>query len=149
LPIAQPDQRALGIYRWDGLTSRWNFEGGDPVPDQAGVTLKLHRYGRFALLRDESPPVVDEVSPAAGSVGLPRRLPVWAHVSEIGKGLDYDGVSFDLDGVSLESEYDPDRGCSRVLEPPLLAPGRHTLTVIATDRAGNSSAPSVISFLVR
>jgi hypothetical protein len=71
-------------------------------------------------------------------------------VEEIGEGLDFDGAAFVLDGGTLlESEFDPDRGVARVLEPASLTPGPHRLTVTATDRAGNLSEPVSVSFVVR
>ena len=50
-------------------------------------------------------------------------------------------MSFELDGRRLESEFDPDRGLSKVLDPPRLALGKHHLKVVATDLAGNASQP--------
>ena len=49
----------------------------------------------------------------------------------------------------LESEFDPDRGLSKVLEPPRLSPGTHHLRVVATDLAGNASQPVEGDFEVR
>ena len=65
-----------------------------------------------------------------------------------GKGLNYDGVTFELDGRRLESEFDPDRGVSKVLDPPSLALGKHHLKVVAVDLAGNASQPSEADFEV-
>ena len=90
-----------------------------------------------------------EVHPADGASGIERRPRLWARVEDLGMGLDYDGVAFVLDGAPLDSEFDPDRGVARVLDPPALAPGPHRLTVTATDRAANSSAPVAISFTSR
>ncbi len=146
---AAGQSRALGIYRWDGVSESWIYEGGDPDPARGSISLKFRRYGRFALLLDESPPVITEVIPANGSRGLPQRPAIEARVQEIGMGLNYDGVAFVLDGSPLESEFDPDRGLSKVLDPPVLSPGRHVLVVLATDRAGNSSAPHTVAFDVR
>jgi hypothetical protein len=144
------DPQALGIYRWDRFRSRWSYEGGDPTDGPlAALSIRLRRYGRFALLQDASPPVVAEVRPGDGSTGLPRRPRIWARIEEEGEGLGFDGVTFVLDGVPLESEFDPDRAVSRVLDDPRLVPGRHHLLVTATDLAGNPSAPVEVWFEVR
>jgi hypothetical protein len=146
-----PEQlRPLGIYRWDAQRGRWGYEGGEPDPAGGGLFVRFRRYGRFALLRDVSPPEIREVRPAEGARGVERRPHITARVEDVGEGLDFDGVSFVLDGdVPLESEFDPDRGVSRVLDPPSLAPGLHRLVVRATDLAGNSSAPLEVTFEVR
>ena len=143
------DPRALGIYRWDSFHARWTYEGGDVDSTGRALTLAFRRYGRFALLQDASPPVVGAVSPPAGARNVGRRPPIWAHVEEDGEGLDFDGVAFVLDGRPLESEFDPDRGLSKVLDVPDLSPGPHRLEIRATDKAGNLSDPAEVAFEVR
>lgn len=138
----------LGIYRWDPFHRRWSYEGGDL--EEGGTRLSLHfrRYGRFALLQDASPPEILEVVPAPGSRSTKRRPSISARVEDQGKGLNYDGVTFELDGRRLESEFDPDRGISKVLDPPSLPLGKHHLKVVAVDLAGNASQPSEADFEV-
>lgn len=131
---------SLGVYRFDSGRGRWSFEGGDLDPGGARMTLRFRRYGRFALLQDASPPAILEVRPSPGSRGVARRVAVLARVEDEGEGLNYDGVVFEIDGRRLESEFDPDRGTSKVLEPPALAPGKHRIRVEAIDQAGNRSA---------
>jgi hypothetical protein len=137
---------ALGIYRWDRFRARWSYEGGDLEEGGSRLSLRFRRYGRFALLQDASPPDLLEVRPAPGSRLTGRRPEIAARVEDEGKGLNYDGVTFELDGRRLESEFDPDRGVSRVLDPPRLFPGPHHLKVVAVDLAGNSSAPIASDF---
>ena len=141
--------RALGIYRFDPDLNRWGYEGGDLDSAGRALSLRIHRYGRFALLGDLSAPLLSEIRPGNDSRDAGRLPRITARVEEIGMGLNDDGVAFELDGSLLESEFDPDRGQSRVLEPPSLSPGRHRLRVTATDRAGNVSAPVEVSFEVR
>jgi hypothetical protein len=143
------DPAALGIYRWDPFRSRWAYEGGEVDADGARIGVQFRRYGRFSLLQDASPPVILAVHPAGGARAVPRRSRFWARVEDEGEGLDYDGVSFVLDGIPLESEFDPDRGRSEVLAPPLLAAGPHHLEVIATDTAGNASRVVAADFEAR
>ncbi len=139
----------LGIYRWDPVTSRWSFEGGELDPKATAVQLPFRRYGRFALLRDDAPPVVREVHPRGGSVQPARAPAISAAVDDVGEGLKFDGVSFVLDGAVLESEFDPDRGTARPFQVPTLSPGRHVLLVTATDRCGNRGAPIEVTFTAR
>lgn len=140
---------SLGIYRWDGSRGRWSYEGGEPEDDGSRITLKLRRYGRFALLQDAAPPDLLEVRPGPGSVVATRRPAFLARVEDEGKGLGFDGVAFELDGRRLDSEFDPDRGQAKVLDPPLLLPGPHHLRVVATDLAGNASPPAEVDFEIK
>ncbi len=148
IPGAVP-VKALGIYRYDSGRERWGFEGGELDPGGTRISLRLRRYGRFALLQDASPPEILEVRPAPGSRGLTRRLEVQARVEDEGKGLDFDGVTFAIDGRRLTAEFDPDRGVAKGLDPPALRPGRHRIRVEAIDRAGNRSAAVEGDFEVR
>ena len=144
-PGAVPPE-SLGVYRWDSFRSRWSYEGGTLEEGGTRLSLPFHRYGRFALLQDASPPVVLEVRPSRGFRSTSRRPAILARVEDEGKGLNYDGVAFELDGTKLESEFDPDRGQAKVLDPPLLAPGAHHLKVVAVDLAGNASQPVEAEF---
>jgi hypothetical protein len=139
--------RRLGVYRWDAIGGRWDFEGNDVDPG-GRPALSFRRYGRLALLRDDAPPRLDEVRPAAGSI-VGRSPLLQARVEDTGTGLDWDGVRFVLDGKTLVSEFDPDRGLSRVVDLLPLAPGRHRLEVTAVDRAGNLSPAARVDFEVR
>lgn len=140
---------SLGIYRWDRQRARWSYEGGDLQEGGTRLSLSFRRYGRFALLQDASPPALLEVWPSPGSSLTPGRSTFTARVEDEGKGLNYDGVTFELDGHRLDSEFDPDRGLAKVLDPPPLSAGRHHLRVVAADLAGNESEPIEGDFLVR
>jgi murein DD-endopeptidase MepM/ murein hydrolase activator NlpD len=135
-----------GVFRFDAGSGRWGYEG-DRL--EAGAMVQtFRRYGRFALLRDDAAPVVSDVDPAPGrTVGTGPSLS--ARASDAGKGIDWDGVRFELDGRRLVSEFDPDRGLSKVVERVTLTPGTHRLVVTAIDRAGNSAAPITREFVAR
>jgi murein DD-endopeptidase MepM/ murein hydrolase activator NlpD len=134
-----------GVFRFDAGNGRWGYEG-DRL-ESGAIVQTFRRYGRFALLRDDAPPVVSDVEPAAGrSAGT--RPSFSARAGDAGKGIDWDGVRFELDGRTLLSEFDPDRGLSKVVESVTLTPGMHRLVVTATDRAGNSAAPILREFTV-
>jgi hypothetical protein len=148
IPGAVPPE-SLGIYRYDAGRERWGFDGGDVDAGGATIALRFRRYGRFALLQDASPPQILEVRPAPGSRGVPRRVAVQARVEDEGKGLNFDGVTFAIDDLLQEAEFDPDRGLARGLAPQTLSPGRHHIRVEAIDRAGNRSAVVEGDFEVR
>lgn len=145
LPSDSPPERCA-VYRLDPDTGRWGLEG-DRL-EAGSIVISFRRYGRFALLRDDAPPTLGDVRPGPGrSAGA--RPAFSARVADVGKGLNWDGVRFEVDGRPLLSEYDPDRGVAKVVESTALAVGRHRLTVTATDRAGNVSLPVESEFVVR
>src|SRR5262245_35286977 len=140
---------SLGIYRWDRQRARWSYEGGDLQEGGSRLSLSFRRYGRFALLQDASPPALLEVWPSPGSSLTPGRSTFTARVEDEGKGLNYDGVTFELDGHRLESEFYPDPAPAKCGPPPPLSAGPHHLRVVAADLAGNESEPIEGDFLVR
>jgi hypothetical protein len=137
----------LGIYRWDAIGHRWDFEGSTIDPS-GRPALSFRRYGRLALLRDDAAPHLDDLRPKAGAI-VGRTPLLQARVEDTGTGLDWDGVRFVLDGRPLVSEFDPDRDLSRVVEAAPLPPGHHRLEVTAVDRAGNVSPAARVDFEVR
>jgi hypothetical protein len=145
-PPGEPVQR-LGIYRWDPIGHRWDFEG-NAIDPGGRPSLSFRRYGRLALLRDDAAPRLDDLRPKAGAI-VGRTPLLQARVEDTGTGLDWDGVRFVLDGRPLVSEFDPDHDLSRVVEAPPLPPGRHRLEVTAVDRAGNVSPAARVDFEVR
>jgi len=145
LAAGTPPEKA-GVFRFDAGNGRWGFEG-DRL-ESGAIVQTFRRYGRFALLRDDAPPSVSDVEPRAErSSGTHPALS--ARASDAGKGLDWDGVRFELDGRVLVSEFDPDRGLAKVVESVTLTPGAHHLVVTAIDRAGNRSDPVTRPFVVR
>ncbi|HYV18164.1 MAG TPA: M23 family metallopeptidase [Verrucomicrobiae bacterium] len=145
LAAGAPPEKS-GVFRFDAGSGRWGYEG-DRL-ESGAIVQTFRRYGRFALLRDDAAPIVSDVEPPAGrTVGT--RPVLSARAGDAGKGLDWDGVRFELDGRRLVSEFDPDRGLSKVVESLALTPGTHRLVVTAIDRAGNTSAPIAREFVVR
>jgi hypothetical protein len=149
LAVSTPEARPLGIYRWDRQRGRWAYEGGDADAAGRSIRLAFRRYGRFALLQDAAPPRILDVTPAPGARQVSRSPRFAARVEDEGEGLDADGVRFVLDGIALESEFDPDHDRSAAIDPPALSPGPHVLTVTAIDRAGNLSEIVESRFTVR
>jgi murein DD-endopeptidase MepM/ murein hydrolase activator NlpD len=145
LAAGTPPEKA-GVFRFDAGNGRWGFEG-DRL-ESGAIVQTFRRYGRFALLRDDAPPSVSDVEPKAER-GIGTHPVFSARAGDAGKGLDWDAVRFELDGRVLLSEFDPDRGVSKVVESVTLTPGTHHLVVTAIDRAGNRSDPVTRELVVR
>jgi len=146
LPATGAAPERCGIYRQDPDGGRWGYEG-DRL-ESGAIVQTFRRYGRFALLQDDAPPALGDIQPGPGR-SVAAQPSFSARVSDVGKGLNWDGVRFAVDGKALLSEYDPDRGVAKVVETPSLAAGRHRLSVTAIDRAGNTAPPRESEFVVR
>jgi hypothetical protein len=144
---ADPHPERIGIYRLDPSGRSWVFEGGEQ--DKGEIRLAIGRLDTFALLRDDSPPRVMGVEPSGSTSISPARAHFRIPVEDRGSGLNYDGVHFFLDGLELETEYDPDRGWSTASPQGPLSPGLHAGSVWAVDRAGTRSKAAACDVRVR
>jgi hypothetical protein len=137
----------LGIYRWEPRKKRWYFQG--PVDPESGRfnELEIRRGGTFALMEDTQSPRLGPSFPQSGNT-VAADSPFWVTVEDVGKGMDWNGVEFLVDGEPALSVYDPDRDRAETVELQGLAPGPHHLRIQATDRAGNRGAAVSIEFVV-
>jgi hypothetical protein len=100
-------------------------------------TSESARLGRFALVRDDEPPVI---TPLAVRVPVRGPYSTWvleARVSDAVSGVAGRRCALRVDGVSVPVEWDAEQKVLRwrPLAPP--APGRHTAEFEAEDRAGH------------
>ncbi|MCZ6669897.1 MAG: M23 family metallopeptidase [Acidobacteria bacterium] len=139
--------KRLGIFRWSRQRKSWSFLG--PIDPDRGEfdRVWIRRGGTYALLEDDSRPEIGRHFPVTGArLEWNWQGKFWASVQDAGKGLDWDGVRFDLDGRKCLSEFDPDRGKAFCQPHDRLTPGKHLLLLQAIDRAGNLSESVRIEF---
>ena len=126
----------LGMYR--DTADGWDLVGDHVDKSKRTIGGGTRRFGRFALFRDVRAPVAKLRMPPRATP--PGPYPLWAleaSIAERGSGLDSRATYFIVDGRRVPSEWD---SVIQVLRwRPLKTPanGRHTVTVVATDRAGN------------
>lgn len=122
------------------ITSRLLFIPNGLVVATAEGNLTAFLYNWV----DRTPPQVVRTLPGIGEM-MSGQLPLdfFARIRDDGSGVDPGSVQFLLDDEPLEAEYDPSLGEVTVrlrsggtVQP--LADGRHTLTVVASDWAGNT-----------
>lgn len=137
----------VGIYRWDSSKREWRYWGGEREHDS--ITTQVSRFDTFALIRDDSPPRILGVDsdPAESARSSSTRLRI--RVEDEGSGLSYDGVRLTLNGVQIETEYDPDRGWSIALPAADLPSGTQPGEAWAVDRSGNRSETLTFSVTLR
>jgi hypothetical protein len=141
LPVhADADTARTALFRRNGR-GKWVYAGRTPgLPGWIGAETR--RSGRYVLLEDLAPPVVQRLSPRAeGATGDDRP---WIRVGleDRGTGLHWSGIGLFVDDVALVAEWDPEAGEIRGRPRVGLAPGRHVARVSATDRVGNRTERS-------
>ena len=129
----------LGVYRLSEK-GKYHFVDNQLNLSQRRVGARVRQFARYALMKDEKPPLVGRLEPASGAVvGRRPRLAAWVEDRGAGIGREED-VVMELDGERLISEYDPD---GRTVEYQIeedLAPGKHRLVVRVRDNSGNEAA---------
>ncbi len=132
--VKQPRQAA--IFMWNHHKQKWKCVSTRFNPGKSEFTSRVRVSGTYTLLRDTSPP----------SIGFrrlgPSQLPLIT-ISDQGTGVDDESVKVLLDGVVIESEYDPDRRWLVFESLPEIFPGTHNLEVRCLDRARNRRVRSV------
>lgn len=140
----------VGIYKWDPVRETWSHAGGTGEASEDKVKVKLGELGIFRPFEDAASPEWGRVQPAPNSSIRPEKRRVRAEVTDRGSGIDWEGITLELDGKALLFEYDPDHDRVEATLDGTLAAGKHHLRVRAIDRAGNSSDDLEWSFrLVR
>lgn len=88
--------------------------------------------------RDDRAPQISSVTPTQGERVTDRgRVLVTARVSDIGSGIDEDGIVLRIDGREVSGRVRLEDGEVRVRED--LRPGRHVAELVVRDRAGNTT----------
>lgn len=117
----------------------WSCVG---VPARENGRVSIARPGVYAFFRDPIPPRIRHValerSPSGGS--FYRAVSCVVPVEEEGSGIDPWSASARIDGEPAVCEWDEYRERLVVPIPLSIAPGRRTLVVEVSDRAGNVSA---------
>jgi hypothetical protein len=101
------------------------------------------RLGTFALFADTLAPRIAPLAPARTTApGAYNRWALEARLAEEGSGVDTRASGFEVDGARVPSEWDAEESTLRWRPRVAPVPGRHTFTVVASDRAGNTARSS-------
>lgn len=113
----------LGVYLYDEGTW-WHIH--------AGTSARLKIFGEYALARDVSPPVINELYTGHGD-----RPTLKVMVDDLGSGLYEGGMAVALDGRAQIFEYLISKHQLLIEPDRALTAGEHTLAVTLRDEAGN------------
>lgn len=97
-------------------------------------------------VNDAVPPVISDVRPDAGSSSSDATPVVSAAVADAGVGVDPASIRMTVDGVDVSAQGSFANGRFAYTPATDLAFGTHTVSVTASDIAGNRSAPFTWSF---
>ncbi len=138
--LAPSEGSHAGLYRRDG--GRWSFAGSATDTAAGLMTARVRRLGDYALLRDDTPPILYNVRPAPGG-RTDARPRIAASVRDTGSGVTAATLEVHLDGHPVVAEYDPEARSLTVHLRRSLAPGSHEARFEARDRAGNRTSRTV------
>lgn len=129
LDNVQPKER-IHLYRKSG--SSWSRI--DSKKEGDFILGAISDWGTFALLRDDEPPQITNISINKDVKQPIKRPPISASISDIGSGIARAEIF--CGQKWLLSEYDAPRGILRWEQDEDLPSGTHTITFVVTDYAG-------------
>jgi hypothetical protein len=97
-------------------------------------------------VNDAVPPVLTDVRPDAGSSSSDATPVISVAVADAGVGVDPGSIRMSVDGVDVSADGTYAAGRFAYTPAPDLGFGTHTVSVAASDTAGNRSAPLTWSF---
>lgn len=134
------------VYTVTWRDSRDEFDRANVTLEHRGVrqTARVHvandrdfAWDRWQR-RDDRAPQISDLSPRQGErVSERGRTEVTARVSDIGSGVDEDGVTLRIDGRDVSNRTRVHDGEVRYRDD--LRPGRHVAELVVRDRAGNTT----------
>ncbi|MFC2075627.1 M23 family metallopeptidase [candidate division KSB1 bacterium] len=139
LPEGERENRRLGVYSWQSK-NKWEYEDSSRLDNkEPQITADVSDFSEFVVLEDRSRPSIRNVYPSNGSRIRTLTPRIRFNLSDIGSGIDEDGIELRLNGVKAICEYDPPRNAVYYRVPRQLASGKHRLRIDLSDRAGNKT----------
>lgn len=130
----------LGVYEMKS-DSTWSFLDNVLDIESGTVSARISHFSTYALLLDEIPPILVNLSPSGV---IENALPTLsATIRDEGTGIGREeDIEMTLDGKPLIFEFDPEENRIFVHLDHELAEGAHKLTVSVKDMCGNMSRES-------
>ncbi len=148
-PSTIKNPKKLGIFWWDNIKQRWYFMDDKIEAKTRNLTAKIIYPSIYAVLQDNVNPVISNLIPEPGSRVKSSLSTLSAKINDVGKGVDENSIIITLDGKRIDGEYDPDRSKVKFTLTKKLPSGKHTLTVQASDKAGNPAKLKTSTFNVQ
>jgi len=113
----------------------WSCERTRRTGDR--LTIATRRLGTFAVMEDDQPPQIANITPAQGAHVTTARPAVRATVTDHGSGVK--DITVTCNGQWLLMKYDPERNLIEWARDEDLPPGPKELLFSVSDEAGNTT----------
>lgn len=137
LPLPQErngDGDGIAMFQWDSQFQQWLPLNA--IRNRDTFESTADRFGSYALLIDQMPPIISTIFPKDSEEVQPERFLVVHEITDAGSGVDH--IQLWVDNRAVQFLYEDTTGHLTYV-PSNLTAGRHTLEVSATDRAGNEA----------
>lgn len=124
------DIERVSLYRASG--DKWSRVNSKVVNNK--VHAKIDRFGRYAILKDNAPPKIYDISIKDGTVVETRRPNISCKISDYGSGIA--SANIYCNDKWLLAEYDGPRGILKWAQDEDLPVGKHAIIFEVTDYAG-------------
>lgn len=129
----------IGLYRRNG-GGEWSYIGAEVDTLKRTISAVVSSFGCFALLEDTLVPEVWDLQPEDGSQVRTEKTVLFARVRDRGSGIEREeNLVMELDDRRVIAEYDPEGDWMKQVNEKPLDPGPHTLRIMVTDMAGNTT----------
>lgn len=136
------DGDGVAMFQWDSQFQQWLPL--NVIRNRLGMfETTVDRFGSYALLVDQTPPIINTIFPKDSAEVQPNRFLIVYEVTDEGSGVDT--IQLWVDNRAVQFLYENTTGHLTYL-PSDLGAGRHTLEVSATDRAGNEARQTMEFF---
>lgn len=138
IPNVKTPPEKLAIYR--NRNGSWSFEGNEREKDRNALRATIKNAGSFAILADQTPPVIANVTPGKGATVRDTRPWIRFEAKDNLSGFGSDEhLQMTIDGQWVPVEYDPDLRQAKAQPRWKLDPGKHTVEIVARDNCGNET----------
>ncbi len=139
LPIPEDAERPERLHLYRASGSHWYCQQGAKRED-GRLVLATRDFGVFAVMEDDVPPTISDITPAEGATAESRRPRIRAHVSDVGSGVS--DITVTCGDLWLLMEYDPEQGVITWERDEDLPPGLQEIIFSVTDAAANTATVS-------
>jgi hypothetical protein len=112
---------------------------------------RIRTVGNFVVLADYSKPTIHIHKYTSGQVFKDTSFSLNFVIKDTGIGVGHEGLRVKIDSEEAMVDYDPESGFRNVFAPTqkIYAEGKHKITAIATDGAGNVSEPFEFEYEIK
>gem|GEM_PF-3983052 len=131
-------EQYIRLYRWNSQMAGWEIVPAQLNTNSNSVMASISRLGTYALGVDQTPPAITLITPFTSAITSTVVPYIYAHLSDIGSGVDPSSVQVQINGQLQQALYKANTGELTVNKPTGLVNGRNRLYISAKDESGNA-----------